>query len=109
MNDIIKFQPGKNTLSFEFFNLIMKIYSKEKNIFSPYKLVDMFLKKCNLFSLGNQSDSQRFYRHLSTILEKEFGHFNTCIKETFEGKFTYINTLFCENTFCSGKIEKKSV
>lgn len=36
-----------------------------------------------MFSLGEQSDSQRFYRNFVTILKKELGNQKTCIKQTF--------------------------
>ena len=108
INDINIFKPSKNTLAYSFFNFLMNIYSKENNIFSPKNLVEDFLKKCDLFSLGEQSDSQRFYRNFTTILEKEFGPKNTCIKDVFEGKIKYINRLICENIFCPSRKESQT-
>ena len=71
LEDLKKLKPSNNTLVYEFFNLIMNIKSLNSEVFSPEKLISSFLKKCNLFSLGEQSDSQRFYRNLATIFDKE--------------------------------------
>lgn len=103
LEDIQKLKPSYNTLVYEFFNLIMNIKSIENNIFSPDKLISSFLKQCDLFSLGQQSDSQRFYRNLATIFDKEFGPYNTCIKDIFKGNITYITEYFCSNSFCDYK------
>ena len=100
LEDIQKFNPSNNTLSFEFFNLIMNIKSIENNVFSPEKLISSFLKQCDLFSLGQQSDSQRFYRNLATIFENELGPYNTCIKDIFKGTLTYTMDYFCSNRLC---------
>ena len=105
--DIVKFKPKHGTVAYAFYNFIMNIYSRDTDIFTPKNLIHTFLNKCNQFSLGEQSDSQRFYRYLATILEKEFGPSNTCIKNSFEGKFIYDNMFICENAFCSKKDEKK--
>ena len=81
-----------------FYNFIMNISLNEKEkTFEPQNLVDSFLKKCNLFSLGQQSDSQRFYKNFVTILENEFGPLNTCVNDTFKGKFTYTMEYFCDS------------
>lgn len=100
---------SKDTVAFEFFNFIMDIKSNNKNIFFPEKLISSFLKKCNLFYLGQQSDSQRFYRNIATIFDKEFGPLNTCIKSTFVGEIE--NTMFynCCNKFCVNNRQKNIV
>lgn len=104
LRDIYTLHPQNNTLAYIFFNLIMNIHnSNDKNLFSPKSLISKFLEKCNMFSLGEQSDSQRFYRNFMTILEKELGNLNTCIKETFEGKFVYTNEFNCQNKFCGNR------
>ena len=102
IKDILTIRPANNTLAYSFFNLIMNIKSSDKNVFSPRNLITKFLEKCNLFYLGEQSDSQRFYRNFMTILDKELGSSNTCIKQTFEGKFVYINHFNCQDKFCKG-------
>ena len=106
MEDLKKLKPSNNTLVYEFFNLIMNIKSLNSEVFSPEKLISSFLKKCNLFSLGEQSDSQRFYRNLATIFDKELGSNNTCIKEIFKGTLTYSMDYSCPNKFCP--IEKST-
>ena len=84
-------------LAYNFYNFIMEISSNEKEkTLEPQNLVDSFLKKCNLFSLGEQSDSQRFYKNFVTILENEFGALNTCINNTFKGQFTYTMEYSCD-------------
>ena len=103
LKDIYILRPQNNTLAYIFFNFIMNINSSDKNLFSPKSLISKFLEKCNMFSLGEQSDSQRFYRNFMTILEKEFGNSNSCIKETFEGKFVYTNEFNCQNKFCGNR------
>ena len=100
LEDIYKFKPSKDTVVYEFFNLIMNINSNNKKVFSPEKLISSFLKKCHIFSLGEQSDSQRFYRNLATIFEKEFGLLNTCIKNTFMGEFENTMYYYCSSSFC---------
>jgi len=106
LEDFKRFNPSNNTVAYEFFNLIMNINSINKKVFSPNDFISSFLKKCDVFSLGQQSDSQRFYRNLLTILEKEFGPSNTCIKYTFAGEFKYIMQYYCFNNFCkSNKIK----
>lgn len=100
LEDLKKLKPSNNTLVYEFFNLIMNIKSLNSEVFSPEKLISSFLKKCNLFSLGEQSDSQRFYRNLATIFDKELGSNNTCIKEIFKGTLTYSMIYSCPNKFC---------
>ena len=100
LEDLKKLKPSNNTLVYEFFNLIMNIKSLNSEVFSPEKLISLFLKKCNLFSLGEQSDSQRFYRNLATIFDKELGSNNTCIKEIFKGTLTYSMIYSCPNKFC---------
>ena len=99
-NDISKIRPKQDTLAYALFNLLMNIYSKEKDIFSPSNFLNAFLKKCNLFNLGEQSDSQRFFRNLASILENEFGKLNTCIKNTFEVVVVNRNQFYCENIYC---------
>ena len=103
LNDVSKIRPKQDTLAYALFNLLMNIYSKEKDIFSPSNFVNVFLKKCNLFNLGEQSDSQRFFRNLASIIETEFGKLNTCIKNTFEVVVINRNQFYCENIYC-GKI-----
>ena len=100
LRDIYYLRPRKNTLAYSFFNLIMDIYSSNREVFSPKDLISKFLEKCHLFYLGEQSDSQRFYRNFMTILDKELGISNTCIKQTFEGKFRYNNQFNCQNKLC---------
>ena len=98
--DIYKLNPPNSTLAYMLFNLIMTINSSEQKAFSPKSLITKFTEKCTMFSLGEQSDSQRFYRNFVTILEKELGNKNTCIKQTFVGTFKYTNDFFCPNKFC---------
>ena len=81
----------------------MNINNSNKKIFSPLNLISAFLKICHIFSLGEQSDSQRFYRNLATILDKEFGHLNTCINKTFKGELTNVTEYNCPNPFCGPK------
>lgn len=100
LNDVNKIRPKQDTLAYALFNLLMNIYSKEKDIFSPSNFVNVFLKKCNLFNLGEQSDSQRFFRNLASIFELEFGKLNTCIKNTFEVVVINRNQFYCENIYC---------
>ena len=78
----------------------MNINSSDSNVFSPNKLISKFTQKCQMFYLGQQSDSQRFYRNLVTILEKEFNPLNTCIKDTLKGEFFNTMIYICSNTFC---------
>jgi hypothetical protein len=66
--DIYKLNPPNSTLAYMLFNLIMAINSSEQKAFSPKSLITKFTEKCNMFSLGEQSDSQRFYRNFVTIL-----------------------------------------
>lgn len=98
----------KNTVTYEFFNLIMEINSSDSNVFSPNKFITSFINKCNLFSLGQQSDSQRFYRNLVNIIEKEIGPQNTCIRNTFVGEIYYENNYSCSSCFCRKKEKKNS-
>lgn len=100
LEDFHSFKPATNTVAYEFFNLIMNIHSINKDIFSPDKLISSFLNKCQLFRLGQQSDSQSFFRNLVTIFDKEFGPSNRCIKDTFLGKFTFRMEFSCTNPFC---------
>jgi hypothetical protein len=81
----------------------MNINLNTKNIFSPKNLISAFTKVCSLFSLGEQSDSQRFYRNLAIILEKELGDSNTCIKDTFIGEFIHTMNFSCSCCFCEGE------
>lgn len=87
----------------------MNIISNDKKIFSPEKLVEIFIKKCNMFFLGEQSDSQRFYRNLLTILEKEIGPNNTCIKDTFIGEFKFTMEYKCSNPLCRNEQIKTKI
>ena len=100
LEDICKYKPSNNTVAYEFFNLIMNINSSDSNVFSPNKLISKFTQKCQMFYLGQQSDSQRFYRNLVTILEKEFNPLNTCIKDILKGEFFNTMIYICSNTFC---------
>ena len=100
LEDVLKYKPHNDTIAYEFFNFIMNIANRDSNVFSPNKIVSKFIKKCNMFSLGQQSDSQRFYRNFLTILEKEIGPYNTCIKETFLGEFIFTMENRCSNTLC---------
>lgn len=108
LEDIQKLNPSNDSLAFEFFNLIMNIKSIENNVFSPEKLILSFLKQCDLFSLGQQSDSQRFYRNFATIFENELGPYNTCIKDIFKGTLTYTMDYFCSNRFCQYAKERST-
>lgn len=100
LNDVSKFKPKQDTLAYALFNLLMNIYSKEKDTYSPSNFVNVFLKKCKLFNLGEQSDSQRFFRYLASIIETELGKLNTCIKNTFEVVVINRNQFYCENIYC---------
>lgn len=100
LNDMNKFKPNQNTLAYSLFNFLMNIYSKEKEIFSPSDFVEIFLKKCHLFRLGEQSDSERFFRNLASILETEIGPLNTCIKNAFEVVLRSRNQFYCDNIYC---------
>lgn len=102
LQDCIKLKEKnlKNTVTYEFFKLIMDINSSNSNVISPNKFISSFLDKCNLFSLGQQSDSQRFYRNLANIFEKEIGPQNTCIKNTFVGEIENFNIYNCSDCFC---------
>ena len=64
------------------------------------KVISSFINKCNLFSLGQQSDSQRFYRNFLIILEKEIGPQNTCVRNTFVGTIENSNIYYCPDIFC---------
>ena len=66
------------------------------------------MKKCTLFSLGEQSDSIRFFRNLLTILENELGFSNTCIKNTLEGTIRNINGFNCQSTLCAARNESEN-
>ena len=66
------------------------------------------MKKCTIFSLGEQSDSIRFFRNLLTILEKELGFSNTCIKNTLEGTIQNINGFNCQSSFCGLRNESEN-
>ena len=105
LDDINKSQGkiSKDSVTYEFFALIMDINSSDKNVFSSNKLISAFLNKCNLFSLGQQSDSQRFYRNINTIFVKEIGPQNTCIKNTFIGEFENSNFYSCPYCFCKNQ------
>ena len=100
LKDIHNFTPPTNTLSYILFNFIMTIYSSDDRAFSPISLITKFLEKCNIFSLGEQSDSQSFYRNFITIIDNELGNLNTCINKTFIGKFHYTNQFNCLHKFC---------
>ena len=99
---------SKDSISYVFFDLIMDINSSDKNVFSPNKLISAFLNKCNLFSLGQQSDSQRFYRNITTIFVKEIGPQNTCVKNTFIGEIEYWNFYSCPYCFCTNKQQQNT-
>jgi uncharacterized UBP type Zn finger protein len=103
LEDISNLKPINDTIAYEFFNFIMNIAYKNQKIFSPKKIVSTFIKKCNMFFLGQQSDSQRFYRNFLTILEKELGINNTCIRESFLGETKYSMENRCSNPLC-GKV-----
>ena len=107
LEDILKFKPNNDTIAYEFFNFIMNIAYTEQKLFSPKKLISRFTKKCDMFSLGQQSDSQRFYRNFLTILEKELGQNNTCIKNSFLGEFNFSMENRCSNPLC-GKFDSNS-
>lgn len=64
---------SKNTKVYEFFNLIKNINLNTEDIFSQKNLISAFTKICRLFSFEEQPDSQRFYRNLEIIFEKELG------------------------------------
>lgn len=98
--DIARIKPGEDSVAYEFFNLIMNIASNDQKVFSPKKLISRFTKKCDMFSLGQQSDSQRFYRNFLTILEKELGPNNTCVKNSFSGEIVYTMQNRCSNPLC---------
>ncbi len=91
---------SKDTLIYNFNEFIMEIRRSKNQVFSPRNLVDSFLKKCHLFSLGEQSDSQRFYKNFLTIIETELGPNNTCINDTFKGQFIYNMEFNCTNSNC---------
>ena len=103
LKDISEIKPSNDTVAYQFYIFIMNIYNSNKKIFSPLNLISAFLKICNIFSLGEQSDSQRFYRNLATILDKEFGHLNTCINKTFKGELTNITEYNCPSPICETK------
>lgn len=103
LKDISEIKPSNDTVSYQFYIFIMNIKNSNKKIFFPLNLISAFLKICNIFSLGEQSDSQRFYRNLATIFDKEFGHLNTCINETSKGELTNITEYNCPNLFCGPK------
>lgn len=110
LEDCIKLNEKniQNTLIYEFFNLIMEINSNNSNVFSPNKFISSFLNKCNLFSLGQQSDSQRFYRNLLNIFEKELGSQNNCVRNTFVGEMEYKNIYICSGCYCGYSEQKNS-
>ena len=91
---------SEDTLIYNFNELIMEISRSENQDFSPRNLVVSFLNKCHLFSLGEQSDSQRFYKNFLTIIETELGPKNTCINDTFKGQFIYKMEFCCTNNKC---------
>ena len=91
---------SEDTLIYNFNELIMEISRSENQVFSPRNLVFSFLNKCHLFSLGEQSDSQRFYKNFLTIIETELGPKNTCINDTFKGQFIYKMEFCCTNNKC---------
>lgn len=91
---------SKDTLVYNFNELIMEINRSKNQVFSPSNLVNSFLKKCRFFSLGEQSDSQRFYKNFLTIIETELGPKNTCINDTFKGQFIYIMDFYCTINKC---------
>jgi len=103
LKDISEIKPSNDTVAYQFYIFIMNINNSNKKIFSPLNLISAFLKICNIFSLGEQSDSQRFYRNLATIFDKEFWHLNTCINEIFKGELTNITEYNCPNPFCGPK------
>jgi uncharacterized UBP type Zn finger protein len=106
LEDISKFRPNNDTIAYEFFNFIMNMAHKDQKSFSPKKIISSFTKKSDMFSLGQQSDSQRFYRNFLTILEKELGPDNTCIKNTFLGSINFTMENRCSNPICEiGKVE----
>jgi len=100
LEDISLLKPNSDTIAFEFFNFIMNVAFKNKKLFSPKKIISIFTKKSDMFSLGQQSDSQRFYRNFLTILEKELGPNNTCIKNSFLGIIDYSMENRCSNPIC---------
>lgn len=106
--DIIKIKPHYNSLAYSLYKFLMNVYSNEKKVINPCNLIETFLKKCTLFSLGEQSDFIRFFRNLLTILEKELGFSNTCIKNTLEGTIQNINGFNCENTYCGLRSESEN-
>lgn len=100
LEDISKIKPNDNSMAYEFFNFIMNIAYKDQKSFSPHKFISRFTKKSDMFSLGQQSDSQRFYRNFLTILENELGSDNTCIKNTFLGSINFTMENRCSNPIC---------
>lgn len=110
LDDFLKLNQkyNKNTVTYEFYNLIMEINSSNSSVFSPGKFISSFINKCNLFSLGQQSDSQMFYRNLLNIIEKEIGPQNTCIRNTFVGEIYNEITYCCTSCFCRKKEKKNS-
>ena len=109
LDDIKIIGISQDTVTYEFFNLIMEINSSNKKIFSPNKLISSFINKCNLFSLGQQSDSQRFYRNFLIILEKEIGPQNTCVRNTFVGTIENSNIYYCPDIFCKQKQKQNAI
>lgn len=105
LTDINKIKPHYDTLAYALYNFLINVYSNEKKTINPSNLIDAFLKKCTLFSLGEQSDSIRFFRNLLTILQKELGFSNTCIKNTLEGTIRNINAFNCQSTYCGTRNE----
>lgn len=103
LKDISEIKPSTDTVAYQFYIFIMNLNNSNKKIFSPLNLISSFLKICNIFSLGEQSDSQRLYRNLATIFDKEFGLLNTCINKTFKGELTNIIEYNCPNLLCEPK------
>ena len=55
LEDISKFKPNNDTISYEFFNFIIDIAYKDQKLFSPKKIISRFTKKSDMFSLGQQT------------------------------------------------------
>ena len=85
----------------------MFIQIKKKTI-NPSILIDIFLKKFTLFSLGEKSDSIRFVINLLTIMETQLGFPNTCINNTLEGTIRNINGFNCQSTYCGVRNESEN-
>lgn len=66
------------------------------------------MKKCTLFSLGDQSVSIRFFINLFTIFGKDIGFSNTSIKNTLEGTIQNINGFNCQSTYCGARNESEN-